>query len=107
MLHAHFATSGGTLRTAYYGDEELRAGVYPGHEEPLVGRCRLTPGCPCVDHTWFQRVKLKYDEPLSSFAFNFDLRRYTLAESETDVKRKKDLLYALVGWCSFTLSNPR
>ena len=46
MLHAHFATSGGTLRTAYYGDEELRAGVYPGHEEPLVWRCRLTLSNP-------------------------------------------------------------
>jgi hypothetical protein len=55
MLHAHFATSGGKLRTAYYGDEELRAGLHPGGEE----------------------------EPL--------------AESDTDIKRKKDLLYALVG----------
>jgi hypothetical protein len=24
-----------------------------------VGRCRLTPGCPGVDRTWFQRVKLQ------------------------------------------------
>jgi len=24
-----------------------------------VGRCRSTPGCPCVDRAWFQRLKLK------------------------------------------------
>ena len=26
-----------------------------------------------------KRLKLKYDEPLSNFAFNFNLRRYTVA----------------------------
>ena len=30
-----------------------------------------------VDRAWFQRLKLKYDEPLSNFAFNFNLRLYT------------------------------
>jgi len=41
-------------------------------------RCRLTRSCPCVDCTWFQRFKLKYDDPHSSFAFNFIQRRYNL-----------------------------
>jgi hypothetical protein len=31
-----------------------------------VGRCRLTASCPCC----FQRLKLKYDNPLSNFACN-------------------------------------
>jgi hypothetical protein len=28
-----------------------------------------------------KRLKAKYDEPLSTFAFNFNLRRYILAET--------------------------
>jgi len=30
-----------------------------------------------VDRAWFQRLKPKYDEQLSTLAFNFNLRRYT------------------------------
>jgi len=30
----------------------------------------------CAILVWFQRLKLQYDEPLSNFAFNFNLRRY-------------------------------
>jgi hypothetical protein len=37
----------------------------------------LTPSCRRVDLAWFQRLKLKYDEPPSKFAFNFKLRSYT------------------------------
>jgi len=29
-----------------------------------------------VESAWFRLSKLKYDEPLSNFAFNFNLRRY-------------------------------
>jgi len=36
----------------------------------------LTPGWPRVESAWFQRLKLKCDEPLSIFAFNFNLRCY-------------------------------
>ena len=39
-----------------------------------VGRCRLTP--PRVDRAWFQRLKINCDDPLSSFAFNVNLRHY-------------------------------
>jgi hypothetical protein len=31
------------------------------------------------------RLKLKYDEPLSSFDFKFDLRRYLLVHKKGDV----------------------
>jgi len=34
---------------------------------------RLTP---CQKRAWFHRFKLEHDEPLSSFAFNFNLRLY-------------------------------
>jgi hypothetical protein len=30
-----------------------------------------------VERALFQRLKLEYDEPLSNFAFNFNVRRYT------------------------------
>ena len=43
-----------------------------------VGRCRLTPGSMRFARAWFQRLKLKYDEQLSNFAFKFNLRRYSL-----------------------------
>jgi hypothetical protein len=46
-----------------------------------VGRCRLTPGCPMLDPGLtahgFQHLMLNYDEPLPSFASNFNSRRYT------------------------------
>jgi hypothetical protein len=45
----------------------------------LVGRCRLTPECPRVDRAWLQRLRPKYDAPLSKFALKSNLRRYTLA----------------------------
>jgi len=32
-----------------------------------------------MDRAWCQRLKLNNDEPLSSFAFNFNLRRCTEA----------------------------
>jgi hypothetical protein len=41
-----------------------------------VGRCRLTVSNPSRKRAWFQRLKLKCDEPLLTFAFNFNLRRY-------------------------------
>ena len=44
-----------------------------------VGRCRLNRVETCVESAWFQRLKLNYDEPLSSFAFNFNSRHYTAA----------------------------
>jgi hypothetical protein len=39
----------------------------------LVGQCMLTPGS---HHAWFQRLRLKYDEPLSNIAFNWGMRPY-------------------------------
>ena len=47
-----------------------------------VGRCRLTVSKPELKAPWYHRLKLEYDEPLSNFPFNFDLRRYTKAETE-------------------------
>ena len=32
-----------------------------------------------VDHAWFQRLKPRYDGPLSNFAVDFNLRRYNEA----------------------------
>jgi len=46
---------------------------------------RLTPGCLWVDRARFQRLKLKYDEALSNFAFKINLRRYTEAEEREKV----------------------
>jgi len=34
-----------------------------------------------VDHAWLQRLKLNYVEPLSTIAFKFNLRRYTMDQS--------------------------
>ena len=47
-----------------------------------VGRCRVTPvfGRGLTALGWFQRLKLKYDETISKFAFNFNLRHYNEAE---------------------------
>ena len=44
----------------------------------LVGRRRFTPGRTRVYHAEFQLSKLRYDEPLSNFAFKFNLRSYNV-----------------------------
>jgi hypothetical protein len=48
-------------------------------------------------------LKQKHDEALSSFAFKFNLRRYTkgLTPEEEEEKRRKDR--AKVGQCRLTL----
>jgi len=45
--------------------------------QQMVGRCRLTVSIPVLKalKVWFQRLKLKYQKLLSTFAFNFNLRR--------------------------------
>ena len=60
-----------------------------------------------------KRLKLKCDELLSSFAFNFNLRRYnTGAPVPSTVMPAPEPRAPLsgpapVGWRSLTLSNPR
>jgi hypothetical protein len=44
----------------------------------VVGRCRLTTGRTRVDCAWFEHLKFRYDEPLSCFAFHFNLRPYAM-----------------------------
>jgi len=46
---------------------------------PGVMLCDLTT-CYSIKSAWCQRLELKCDEPLSSFAFNFNLRRYVEGE---------------------------
>jgi len=40
--------------------------------------CDLTT-CYCIESAWFHHLKLQCDEPLSNFAFKFNLRRYNMA----------------------------
>ena len=42
----------------------------------MAGRCRLTLFPPTLKAPGTKRLKLKYDAPLSKFAFKFNLRRY-------------------------------
>jgi len=44
----------------------------------MVRRCRFTPGSRWVHRAWFQRLKLKYDEPPSTSAFTLNLRHYIM-----------------------------
>jgi hypothetical protein len=52
-----------------------------------------------------KRLKLKYDEPLSDFAFNFNLRCYTTAEARGVADQVRAELK--VRRCRLTLLNPR
>ena len=48
-----------------------------------MGRCRLNPGFavdPTLAFRDFQLLKLKHDELLSSFVFNYNLRHYTTGD---------------------------
>jgi hypothetical protein len=52
-----------------------------------VGRCKLNPMKPMLKATGTRRLKLECDEPLSNFAFNFNLRRYKKAIREEVAQR--------------------
>ena len=41
-------------------------------------RCKLQVFERRAESAWFQRLKLNYDEPVSNFAFNSNLRPYIL-----------------------------
>jgi len=41
---------------------------------PTAGWCKLKLVVTRVESAWLQRLKLQYDEPLSKFAFDFNLR---------------------------------
>ena len=60
-----------------------------GHAE--VGRCRLKCVESTVESAWSQRLKVEYNEPLSSFAFNVNLRRYTAAMLALDDTKSRVL----------------
>ena len=47
----------------------------------LVGRCKLKGSEPRVESVWYRRLKLTYDEVLSSVAVHFNLRRYSVAHT--------------------------
>jgi hypothetical protein len=83
----------------------------------LVGWCRLKLVKTNVESTRFLRFKLKCDEPLSNFAFNFNLHRYSpafqhdqLVAVQADARGATLHLFLLDFWvrrCRLTLSNPR
>jgi len=50
-----------------------------------------------------ERLKLTHDEPLSNFAFRFNMRRYT----ERELLLSPSFGPTVVGRCRLTLSNPR
>jgi hypothetical protein len=49
--------------------------------DTAVGRCRLAVSKLVLkaQRVWFHRLRLECDEPISNFAFKFNLRRYTAA----------------------------
>jgi hypothetical protein len=75
-----------------------------------VGRCRLNPVEARVERDWSQRLKPKYDDQLSNFAFNFNLRRYISDRFDVPLIYPGDLLRQAafenptVGRCRLTVS---
>ena len=53
--------------------------VYMQGSKSMAGRCRLTRNRPMLNAPGRSRLKLRYDEVLSNFAFKFNLRRYSMA----------------------------
>ena len=68
----------------------------------LAGRCRLKRVETSDESACFQLLKLEYYKLLSNFAFDFNLRRYSLAATAL-----VSAAASPVGWCRLTLSNPR
>ena len=77
---------------------------------------QVDPIKPMLKPHGTKHLKLKCDELLSSFAFKFNLRRYTVEGTEGRIKLSVlfntlgypgTLSSTLVGQCRLTLSNPR
>ena len=49
---------------------------------------QVDPIKPTLKAPGTKRLELKYDELLSSFAFNFNLRRYDLTPDDADINGK-------------------
>ena len=49
----------------------------------VVWWCKLKPAFTRVESAWFQRLRLKSDQELSSLAFNFSLRHYIEASDSS------------------------
>jgi hypothetical protein len=56
----------------------------------MVGRCKSNGVETRVQSAWWQRLKLKCDEQHSTFAFNFNLRRYTMDKITGRLERAKE-----------------
>jgi len=71
--------------------------------------CELI-SCYALERAWFQRLKVKCDEPLSSFAFKINLCRYTKAGKHRRIDivlvPHSQLYFAMVRRCRLTLSIP-
>ena len=80
-----------------------RGGVPRRSARRAPGRAvQVDPIKPTLKSSGTKRLILECDEPLSNFAFNFNLRRYTLWMIAALVVTGFDE----VGWCRLTLSNP-
>jgi hypothetical protein len=55
----------------------------------------LIPDCPRVHRAWLQRSQLKYDQPLSYFAFNFNMWRYAMLDIIETTPDLSDLAKAI------------
>jgi hypothetical protein len=66
-----------------------------------ASRCRLKRVDTCLESTWIQRYRLEYDELMSSFALDFNLRRYSKVSgmNEMSVEKWMEGLIASAGAC--------
>ena len=73
---------------------------------------QVDPIRPTLKVPGYERLKLSYDGPLSIFAFNLNLRRYTEASEYADYMAEKLIAMPAMrrnqaGRCRLTLWNPR
>jgi hypothetical protein len=64
---------------------------------------QVDPLKPVLNAPGFPLLTLRYDGPLSDFAFNLNLRRYI----KTPLVPYLPAVGVMVGWCRLTLSIPR
>jgi hypothetical protein len=69
---------------------------------------QVDPIKPTLESTGCKRLKLKCDEPLSNFAFNFSLRRYTKGEKRglADTNLVGSWMRVQAGWLLRTNTPP-
>jgi hypothetical protein len=96
-----------TLPPGHQEVDEAHVDAHGGDRGQLHGRAvQVDPMKPTLKAPGSKRLNLKQLKLLSCFAFNFNMRRYTVDRYDHSLFVAGNSLVIMVGMCRLTLSKP-